>query len=293
MSIKFKIILFVNLVFCASVLFLGYNSLRIERKQLEKTFVYNTSNTLKEIARIGKQALIMNNFSDLNNSLKLVKKLDASIYYIVVMDSNGRVLSHTDKNLLDKNIQTTKILGKLKDEIYIRKFVISKAEKRENILLQGYEDGLKIYEFSMVSTIKGNHVLTVKIGCLYDVILKNMNAVYSGLKKALLIKYLIVILLVFVVSILMTIFFMRYISMFSKALSLLGEGKFDTKIVLNRKDELGKLSVEFNKMAKKLKEIDYLKEDFVSNVTHELRSPLGAIESYLNYMIDIYYHSAS
>jgi len=29
-----------------------------------------------------------------------------------------------------------------------------------------------------------------------------------------------------------------------------------------------------------------LKEDFVSNVTHELRSPLGAIESYLNYMID-------
>jgi signal transduction histidine kinase len=49
-----------------------------------------------------------------------------------------------------------------------------------------------------------------------------------------------------------------------------------------RKDELGFLARAFHRMADRLRELDQLKEDFVSAVTHELRSPLGAIESYLN-----------
>jgi signal transduction histidine kinase len=39
-------------------------------------------------------------------------------------------------------------------------------------------------------------------------------------------------------------------------------------------------------MALKLSELDQMKEDFVSNVTHELRSPLFAIESYANVISD-------
>ncbi len=46
--------------------------------------------------------------------------------------------------------------------------------------------------------------------------------------------------------------------------------------------ELGFLSKSFQAMAEQLQELDQMKEDFVSAVTHELRSPLGAIESYLN-----------
>ena len=39
-------------------------------------------------------------------------------------------------------------------------------------------------------------------------------------------------------------------------------------------------------MAEKLKELDEMKSDFVSGVTHELRSPLGAVETYVNRMLD-------
>src|SRR6266700_2947640 len=45
-----------------------------------------------------------------------------------------------------------------------------------------------------------------------------------------------------------------------------------------RRDELGFLSKSFQFMAQELGELDRMKEDFVSTVTHELRSPLGAIE---------------
>jgi len=39
-------------------------------------------------------------------------------------------------------------------------------------------------------------------------------------------------------------------------------------------------------MSEKLKELDEMKRDFTSSVTHELRSPLGAIETYINKMLD-------
>jgi signal transduction histidine kinase len=63
-----------------------------------------------------------------------------------------------------------------------------------------------------------------------------------------------------------------------------GEGKWQLDLgpVMDRGDELGFLAKAFQEMALKLQELNQLKEDFVSSVTHELRSPLGAIESYLN-----------
>jgi signal transduction histidine kinase len=51
-----------------------------------------------------------------------------------------------------------------------------------------------------------------------------------------------------------------------------------------RKDEIGALAASLKAMAARLGELDRMKEDFVSAVTHELRSPLGAIESYLRLM---------
>ncbi len=60
----------------------------------------------------------------------------------------------------------------------------------------------------------------------------------------------------------------------------IGEGQWDTRIPVESKDELGFLAHEFNLMAMKLKELDQLKDDFVSSVSHELRSPLAAIAGY-------------
>jgi signal transduction histidine kinase len=64
----------------------------------------------------------------------------------------------------------------------------------------------------------------------------------------------------------------------------IGRGHWDSDLaeLSRRRDELGGLSRAFEGMTQQLKELDTMKEDFVSAVTHELRSPLGAIESYLN-----------
>jgi signal transduction histidine kinase len=68
----------------------------------------------------------------------------------------------------------------------------------------------------------------------------------------------------------------------------IGRGRWDVDLggSERRRDELGILSRSIGAMAGELKELDQMKEDFVTSVTHELRSPLGAIECFLNKIAD-------
>jgi len=67
----------------------------------------------------------------------------------------------------------------------------------------------------------------------------------------------------------------------SRLASEIGAGKLGGKLVWDSDDELGGLVRAFNSMSLRLEEFDSIKRNFVSSVTHELRSPLGAIESFL------------
>lgn len=77
----------------------------------------------------------------------------------------------------------------------------------------------------------------------------------------------------------------RPISKLAAGAHEIGQGSLGTRIKVESKDELGRLAAQFNDMAAKLQELDEMKKDFVSAVTHELKSPLAAIDSYLSLMM--------
>ncbi len=62
----------------------------------------------------------------------------------------------------------------------------------------------------------------------------------------------------------------------------IGAGKLGGRLAWNSRDEIGALVRVFNQMSGRLEELAEAKKTFVSSVTHELRSPLGAIESFLH-----------
>lgn len=67
----------------------------------------------------------------------------------------------------------------------------------------------------------------------------------------------------------------------SQAMGNIGRGNLGTQVKVSGSDELGAIGRGFNEMSQNLLELDRMKKRFVASVTHELRSPLGAIESYI------------
>jgi len=58
------------------------------------------------------------------------------------------------------------------------------------------------------------------------------------------------------------------------------KGNFNVHIDNKSKDEIGELSRNFNKMTDQLKGIEYLRKDFISNVSHEFKTPIASIQGF-------------
>ena len=63
-------------------------------------------------------------------------------------------------------------------------------------------------------------------------------------------------------------------------------GRFDHQISEDRNDEFGELAKNFNSMAGRLAELDQLKKDFVSSVSHELKSPIASSREVVQLMLE-------
>lgn len=93
--------------------------------------------------------------------------------------------------------------------------------------------------------------------------------------------FLIAMILVLVISDWLARSISKPIRQLSAVVAEIGKGKLGSRMEWQSKDEIGQLVAGFNQMSERLEELDTMKRDFVSSVTHELRSPLGAIESFL------------
>jgi two-component system sensor histidine kinase GlrK len=66
----------------------------------------------------------------------------------------------------------------------------------------------------------------------------------------------------------------------------ISRGDFSKKIAVARKDEIGELSESFNIMCDHLQKLDRLKSEFISNITHDLKTPLASITEANQLLLD-------
>ncbi len=98
--------------------------------------------------------------------------------------------------------------------------------------------------------------------------------------------------LVILVAVLLTVFFARNqsrpLQQMARAANAFGHGDFTARVEPSKKysAEVSELALSFNNMATSLEKSEYQRQQFVANVSHELKTPMTTIGGYVDGILD-------
>lgn len=102
----------------------------------------------------------------------------------------------------------------------------------------------------------------------------------------LLIFYSGFLLLFFLLLVLLLVAVFRPLKQITRGTEEFASGNLDYQIEVNSKDEMERLADTLNYMAGELKQTETFQRDFISNVSHDFRSPLTSIKGYVEAILD-------
>lgn len=105
----------------------------------------------------------------------------------------------------------------------------------------------------------------------------NYLEISNDIRKTIQINLLVVLLIGGLVMVVAARYLVNPLNMLTKATRKLAKGNFNIRLNLKRNDEIGILAKSFNEMTAELKQLEQMRQDFVSNVSHEIQSPLTSI----------------
>ena len=79
---------------------------------------------------------------------------------------------------------------------------------------------------------------------------------------------------------------LKPIKKIKEATKKVAEGDFSIKLETKRKDEIGELTNNFNKMVEDLGSIECLQKEFIDNVSHEIKTPISSIQGFAELLKD-------
>jgi len=132
---------------------------------------------------------------------------------------------------------------------------------------------------------------------------ENIEVAKSAVIRSTLVIIFVVAFTVFVLAFFVARSISRPIVRLTETARDIASGNLKKRVTISSKDEIGTLAKTFNFMTRKLqksqdqlkqqiielKELDRLKDNFLNNTTHELKTPLIPIKSQAQMLLDAYY----
>jgi len=127
-------------------------------------------------------------------------------------------------------------------------------------------------------------------GFTYYMILFSKEREINQINTLLTRQFLLVFVIILAVSMLLAVWFSRYLSnplrKLEESCQRIAKRQFDITLMVDREDEIGQLSRSFNAMKNHLQEYDESQRHFVQNISHELKTPIMAIQGYAQGLLD-------
>nr|WP_317357761.1 HAMP domain-containing sensor histidine kinase [uncultured Tyzzerella sp.] len=229
----------------------------------------------KKISKTFKQAYFLEGrygLLALQNEIEILEEyINASFVFVDNEDNIKIMSSDIDSKWYNKKVNFEKNLKEGKNGYYYE--------------IQGTMGG--IFDEPMLSIGRPMTINEVYIGTIF--INTPVTDLFLTVEKA----YQIIML--FTVFAIIGAFVLVYL--FSKKISLplieinnaakiMANGDFKKRIYINSKDEIGQLANVLNDMAESLDEQEKRRREFISNISHDIRSPLTSMKGFLQAIID-------
>ncbi|WP_405156560.1 sensor histidine kinase [Paenibacillus sp. FSL K6-0108] len=114
----------------------------------------------------------------------------------------------------------------------------------------------------------------------------NFSSIFHNVKRTLFISLLTVLVIGSLLIMFMSGYIVKPIKRLTLAAKKMASGDLTVRLKHHKQDEFGELMDSFNHMASELQKIDSVRDDFVSNVSHEMQSPLTSIRGFTRALQD-------
>ena len=193
---------------------------------------------------------------------------------IVILDETGRVLIHVDDPEAWAPMD-----GKF---VCINISTLSPMDARDGVSIYSGDLGGYLTERSLTysTRVEKDGVLLGHVLAISSTIVE--DNLISMARRAVVNSSLWVMLAAVIAAYFITERLVNPLRKMTKAVREFGRGELSTRVVVSGKDEVAELGYAFNNMAESLENLEKMRNSFLANISHDLRTPMTTIAGFID-----------
>lgn len=207
--------------------------------------------------------------------LELIRPILTSEYDIKIIITNEYGEAFLSTSVLDDNGRP--ILAEGITSIDLGQFY--KVDDGENVLFyKGDLEGERSLAYAKMC-VDGSGETCYVLAIVSD---ESGNGLVSTIRKTVINTSLLVLIAAIIATYFITDRITHPLKMMTKASRRFAKGDFSERVKVDGKDEVAQLAVAFNNMADSLESLESMRNSFLANVSHDLRTPMTTISGFID-----------